>query len=111
MVTGPRRPDFEEDAGDSSYAVDVSRSVGVQVGDGNTQIVYRYDVSGLTWTDGVAAPPLIGVSGAVASPYGGLSAFGERDAPFFFGREDAVSEILKQISQRLHDTSVLVVSG
>jgi hypothetical protein len=37
--------------------------MGVQVGEGNTQIIYTYNR--LTWTDGVAPPPLVSVSGAV----------------------------------------------
>ena len=63
--------------------------MGVQVGEGNTQIIYTYNR--LTWTDGVAPPPLVSVSGVVDSPYRGLSAFEEQDAAFFFGREAAAT--------------------
>ena len=63
------------------YSVDAQGASGVQVGDGNFQANYTYNV--LTWTDGVALPPLVGVSGMVASPYRGLGAFEERDAAFF----------------------------
>src|SRR5713226_9006204 len=74
---------------DAKYPVDARGATGVQVGDSNTQIIYTY--TGLTWTDGVAPPPLAAVSGTVDSPYRGLSAFEERDAAFFFGRESAVT--------------------
>ena len=63
---------------DGRYSVDARGGMGVQVGEGNTQIVYTYNT--LTWTDGVASPPLVSVSGAVDSPYRGLSAFDEQDA-------------------------------
>jgi hypothetical protein len=50
----------------------------VLIGDG-VQINYSYQ---MTWSDGVTPPPLADRSGAVASPYRGLAAFGERDAHF-----------------------------
>ena len=75
---------------DSTYSVDARGGMGVQVGEGNTQIIYTYNR--LTWTDGVAPPPLVSVSGVVDSPYRGLSAFEEQDAAFFFGREAAATE-------------------
>ena len=81
----------------------------MQVGDGNFQANYTYNV--LTWTDGVALPPLVGVSGMVASPYRGLGAFEERDAAFFFGREDAAGEVLSRMSRLTADQGVLMVSG
>jgi hypothetical protein len=83
--------------------------MGVQVGEGNTQIIYNY--SRLTWTDGVAPPPLISVSGAVESPYRGLGAFDERDAAFFFGREDAATAVLEHMSRHLDGLGLLIVSG
>ena len=73
--------------------------MGVQVGEGNTQIIYTYNR--LTWTDGVAPPPLVSVSGVVDSPYRGLGAFEEQDAAFFFGREEAVTELLGRMSRLL----------
>jgi hypothetical protein len=66
---------------DSTPHVDARQAVGVQVGHENTQIIYNYGQ--LTWADGVALPPLVSVSGKVDSPYRGLRAFEERDAPFF----------------------------
>jgi WD40 repeat protein len=82
----------------------------VQVGEGNVQIVYSY--GGLTSTDGVALPPLASVSGMVASPYRGLGAFEERDAVFFFGREDATEEVLRRMSHAsAAGPGVVVVSG
>ena len=62
------------------YSVDARGGMGVQVGEGNTQIIYTYNR--LTWTDGVAPPPLVSVSGVVDSPYRGLNAFEEQDAAF-----------------------------
>jgi hypothetical protein len=83
--------------------------MGVQVGEGNTQIIYTYNR--LTWTDGVMPPPLASVSGVVDSPYRGLSAFEEQDAPFFFGREMAATKLLERMSQQLQGPGMLVLSG
>jgi hypothetical protein len=91
------------------YRVDARDAAGVQVGEGNTQIIYSY--SNLTWTDGVVPPPLASVSGRIDSPYRGLYAFEERDAPFFFGREAAVDRVLGLMSGCLDGTGLLVVSG
>jgi hypothetical protein len=56
---------------------------GVQVGDGNFQVDYHIVQSGdrLTATDGMIRPPLVSSSGTVESPYRGLGAPSERDAP------------------------------
>ena len=83
--------------------------MGVQVGEGNTQIIYTYNR--LTWTDGVAPPPLVSVSGVVDSPYRGLGAFEEQDAAFFFGRDTAITELLGRMSRYLQGSGLLVVSG
>ena len=91
------------------YPVDVRRATGVQVGKENLQINYNYNA--WTWTDGVVPPPLAGVFGAVDSPYRGLNAFSERDAPFFFGRDSAATEVLERMSGQLDGTGLLVVSG
>ena len=91
------------------YSVDARGGMAVQVGEGNTQIIYAYNR--LTWTDGVAPPPLVSVSGVIDSPYRGLSAFEEQDAPFFFGRETATTELLERMSRLLEGASLLVVSG
>src|SRR5690242_6615139 len=45
------------------------------------------------------------------SPYRGLSAFGERDAAFFFGREAATAQVLDRMSRHLAATGLLMVSG
>src|SRR5262249_52050058 len=45
------------------------------------------------------------------SPYRGLKAFAEQDAPFFFGREAATVQVLGRMSQLLGSAGVLVVSG
>ena len=91
------------------YSVDARGGMGVQVGEGNTQIIYTYNR--LTWTDGVAPPPLVSVSGVVDSPYRGLGAFEEQDAAFFFGREAAATEVLERMSRLLEGAGLLVVSG
>lgn len=56
-------------------------------------------------------PPLFSTSGRVSSPYCGLSAFRELDAPFFFGREDATTQVLDRMSRLVHRQGLLVVSG
>jgi len=94
---------------DGRYSVDARGSMGMQVGEGNTQIIYTYNR--LTWTDGVAPPPLVSVSGVVESPYRGLGAFEEQDAAFFFGREAVATELLERMSRILAGASLLVVSG
>ena len=94
---------------DGAYSVDARGGMGVQVGEGNTQIIYTYNR--LTWTDGVAPPPLVSVSGIVDSPYRGLSAFEEQDAAFFFGRDAAVIELMGRLSRLLQGPGLLVVSG
>ena len=82
---------------------------GLLIGDQGTQINYFY--KGTTWTDGVAPPPLVSMSGTITSPYRGLSAFGERDAALFFGREAAATQVLELMSRRLEGTGLVVVSG
>jgi hypothetical protein len=91
------------------YAVDARGAMGVQVGEGATQINYYY--SERTYGDGVVAPPLVSVSGAIDSPYRGLSAFEEHDAAFFFGREAATTQVLERMSRQLDGAGLLVVSG
>ena len=91
------------------YSVDARGGMGVQVGEGNTQIIYTYNR--LTWTDGVAPPPLVSVSGVIDSPYRGLGAFEEQDAALFFGREAATTELLTRMSRHLQGAGLLVVSG
>ena len=88
--------------------VDAREAVGVQVGEGNTQIIYSYARS--TWTDAPAPPPLVTVSGAVESPYRGLNSFDERDAAFFFGRESAIAALLDRMAEAT-DPALLMVSG
>ncbi len=89
--------------------VDARQAVGVQVGQDNTQIIYNY--SQLTRADGAVLPPLVSISGKVDSPYRGLRAFEEQDAPFFFGREAATRDVLKRMSSCVDGTGLLVVSG
>jgi len=93
----------------AAHSVDARGGIGVQIGERNTQIIYTYNR--LTWTDGIAPPPLVSVSGVIDSPYRGLSAFEEQDAAFFFGREVAAAEVLDRMSRQAAGTGLLVVSG
>jgi WD40 repeat protein/DNA-binding SARP family transcriptional activator len=79
------------------------------IADGRAGIVYTYNR--LTWTDGVAAPPLTAGTGAIESPYRGLAGFDERDAALFFGREAVAARVLELMSARLDGSGLLVVSG
>ena len=108
MSTSPREKEQSLGDGGSAYRVDARGAEGLLVGDQGTQINYFYNG---TWTDGVAPPPLVGVHGLVDSPYRGLSAFEERDAGLFFGRDAAASEVLALMSRRLEGSGLLVVSG
>ncbi len=108
MTGGAGRVQVQAGA-DGAYSIDARGGMGVQVGAGNTQIIYTYNR--LTWTDGVAPPPLTSVSGVVDSPYRGLSAFEEQDAAFFFGREAAATQLLGRMSRLLEGAGLLVVSG
>ena len=108
--TDPNAGPVREQAADAGrYPVDARGAMGVQVGERNTQIIYSYNR--LTWTDGVAPPPLASVSGVIDSPYRGLSAFEEPDAAFFFGREVAATQVLERMSRQLDGAGLLVVSG
>ncbi|MEV5239584.1 helix-turn-helix domain-containing protein [Streptomyces cinnamoneus] len=42
-------------------------------------------------------------------PYPGLSPFGMRDARWFFGREEAVADLVSQLTERLHSPGPLLV--
>src|SRR5580704_18961729 len=97
------------EGGGGRYRVDAAGALGVQVGEGNTQIIYAYGRQ--TWADGVVPPPLATVSGVVDSPYRGLNTFEERDAPFFFGRELAAKQVLQRMARCLDGTGLLILSG
>ncbi|WP_156959695.1 AAA family ATPase [Nocardia sp. BMG51109] len=98
----------DESGTSADRLVDARAAQGVQIGDHNTQVIYSYRG---TWTDGVAPAPLIGVTGEVESPYRGLGWFSERDAPFFFGRDSAVDEVLHRLSRRVRQPGIVMVSG
>jgi energy-coupling factor transporter ATP-binding protein EcfA2 len=89
--------------------INASGAMGVQIGAGNTQFVYTYNR--LADTDDRALPPAMAVFGTVESPYLGLNAFNERDAVFFFGRDDATTAVLERMSAELQASGLLVVSG
>jgi WD40 repeat protein len=105
----PRALHVRGEDGGGPYRVDASGALGVQVGEGNTQIIYAYGRQ--TWADGVVPPPLATVTGVVDSPYRGLNTFEERDAPFFFGREAAATQVLARMSRQIDGSGLLVVSG
>ena len=50
-------------------------------------------------------------SEADVPPYRGMSAFGERDAGLFFGREAAIEQVLEVMSASLDGAGLVVVSG
>jgi WD40 repeat protein len=105
----PRTPPTREQAiGGGRYSVDAHGAMAVQVGDRNIQINYY---SQRTWTDGITAPPIANDSGLIDSPFRGLSAFEERDAAFFFGRETAARQVLERMSRQLKGAGLLLVSG
>jgi hypothetical protein len=110
LSTAPHEKDQPrtQAGGSERYRIDARGAEGLLVGDQGTQINYFYKG---TWTDGVAPAPLVSTSGSIISPYRGLSAFGERDAALFFGREAAATKVLELMSRRLEGTGLVVVSG
>jgi WD40 repeat protein len=105
----PGAPSVQREGDGGQYRVDAGGALGVQVGEGNVQIIYSYGRQ--TWTDGVVPPPLAAVSGAIDSPYRGLNTFEERDAAFFFGREAAATQVLARMSRQIDGSGLLVISG
>ena len=105
-----RAPPAQEAGNGGQYHVDANRALGVQVGEGNTQIIYAYGRQ--TWADEIAPPPLATVSGVVDSPYRGLNTFEEHDAAFFYGREAATTQVLVRMSRQIDGgAGLLVISG
>ena len=108
MSTDPDPVQHQAD-GEGKFSVDARQATGVQVGEGNTQIIYSYRTP--PRAGAIAPPPSVGISGDVDSPYRGLKFFREEDAAFFFGREAEATEILERLSVRLEEPGLLVVSG
>jgi len=108
-VSTDQNSDQEEAAEKGRFSVDARHAIGVQVGEGHTQIIYSYPVP--PRTDGITRPPSARISGMVDSPYRGLKFFREEDAAFFFGRETAAAEIMERLSRRLEKPGLLIVSG
>ncbi|WP_344750033.1 hypothetical protein [Streptosporangium vulgare] len=81
----------------------------MQIGEGNTQIIYSYGRH--TWSDTAGVPPLVDVRGTVDSPYRGLNAFQERDAAYFFGREQVTGRLMARLSRQAAAGGLLMVSG
>jgi WD40 repeat protein len=104
----PHRLLAVSDPPSSDKELHVRDSQGFAVGDNNTVVNYfsRVNVAGE-----VTRPHSITMSGQLESPYLGLKAFGERDAPLFFGRETAAGEILRRLAGLLQAPAPLVVSG
>jgi WD40 repeat protein len=101
--------DEDGQPGGGAVEYSVSNSKGVAQGTGITQ--YNYFQGDQKTGSGVALPARVSVAGDVESPYRGLSAYEERDAAFFCGREMASTQILKLLSDRLGQPGPLVVSG
>jgi hypothetical protein len=111
LSAGPRDEEPPEHAATDArtlYRVDAREADAVVVGDNNTQINYHYHK---TWIDDIAESPLVSVSGAITSPYRGLSAFKEQDDALFFGRDAAVKAVLELMSRRIKGSGLVVVSG
>ncbi|WP_051753322.1 hypothetical protein [Streptosporangium amethystogenes] len=89
--------------------IDARTATGVQIGEGNTQIIYSYGRH--TWSDTAGVPPLVDVRGTVDSPYRGLNAFQERDAAYFFGREQVTGRLMARLSRQAAAGGLLMVSG
>ncbi|MER6831989.1 hypothetical protein ABT352_38785 [Streptosporangium sp. NPDC000563] len=99
-----------EPGGDGpQYVIDARTATGVQIGEGNTQIIYSYGRH--TWSDTAGVPPLVDVRGTVDSPYRGLNAFQERDAAYFFGREQVTGRLMARLSRQAAAGDLLMVSG
>jgi WD40 repeat protein len=79
-----------------------------QVGDYNVQYVYNHNYGPQSWTDSPGPLPAGSTDG---SPYRGLRAFELRDAPFFFGRDQAVDELMSTLDERARGTGLVVLSG
>jgi WD40 repeat protein len=80
----------------------------VQVGDHNIQYISHYNYGPGIWTDSPGQLPAGNTDGY---PYRGLRAFELRDAPFFFGRDRAVDELMERMDQEVRETGLVVVSG
>ncbi|MGY1960773.1 WD40 repeat domain-containing protein [Nocardia gipuzkoensis] len=110
MSTADDQAEITDAHGESPRRVEVDArgAAGVMIG-GKTQVNYFYRAR--TETDEVAAPPLVTVSGQIDSPYRGLGHFEEQDAPFFHGRDTAITAITHYLRDRLDEPGVIVVSG
>ena len=102
-VAGPLSGGLGAAAPAEKYRVDVHEASGVMVGSFNIQHNYFYGHQ--TWATQPARPPL------KDSPYRGLDAFEADDEDYFFGREDAVREVLNRLPRFLDHPGLMVVSG
>jgi WD40 repeat protein len=102
------RLDRVSDPTPSEKQIHVRDSQGIAVGDNNTVINY---FSRVTVEGKATRPHSFTISGFVESPYLGLDSFSERDAPFFFGREQATEDIMRRLATVLRTPAPLIVSG
>ncbi|WP_194908954.1 nSTAND1 domain-containing NTPase [Catenulispora rubra] len=58
-----------------------------------------------------ASRPSAVATAMTESPYRGLAAFEEQDADFYFGRNEAVGQVLRRMSHCLSSSGLLMVSG
>ncbi|MEV4129163.1 hypothetical protein, partial [Nocardia sp. NPDC049707] len=106
--TGAERSGYR--VGGGAGFIDARYSQGVIAGDGNTQNVTIYNYRGMS-PDRPAPAPLIGAGGRVEFPYRGLGWFGEHDAPLFFGRDPAITDVLHQLCEVFAEPRIVAVGG
>ena len=106
MGAGPGLADGQPGAS-AGPVVDARGARGVQSGFLNTQVNYysSYYYGDQTWAGRPAPPPLTG------SPYRGLSAFEAEDEQVFFGRDEAIGQVVGRLSRAVDGPGLMVVSG
>ena len=102
MSVDPRLA-VEQAAAAAVPMVDARGARGIQAGSFNTQINYYYGEQ--TWAAQPTTLPL------TDSPYRGLSAFEAKDEQLFFGRDQAIGQVLGRLSQALDGPGLVVLSG
>jgi WD40 repeat protein len=106
--------DPPQDAGqadmDADSPVSVHDAQGILIGDNGRQSNY-FTYVGPRGAVSAARHARTDFTGKVESPYQGLFAFGEQDAPFFFGQDAAADEVLSRLRVRAEIPALLVVSG
>ena len=95
----------DDEPAPGSPPLDARDAMGLQIGSHNTQVNNFY-VGYRTWAARPALPPLAG-----DSPYRGLGVFEASDVELFYGRDEAIVQVLQRMSRRLSEPGLLVVSG